>query len=98
MTDDELEAELASLSPEEREQVAHRMQMSVPVRLAVAFGVQSISGSDGSSAVMLMLQTPAGSQRTVLSREEALAVASQLRKAAQTGPQLVTVPRLVVPR
>lgn len=100
MTTDPLEAELAQLTPEQRAQLEAQAALTIPVQLPVAFAVQPVTGRDGSAGVLMVTQTPAGGQRLVLTRDQSLALASQLRKAAQTGPALAVPPaagRLVVP-
>lgn len=70
-----------------------------PVPLPVRFGTENVAMADGTPAVVFELITPAGSSKVMLSRADALAISSHLKKAAQTGPQLVAAPAgLVIPR
>lgn len=100
MTDEErLAAELERLTPTERAQVEFAAAMAQPVILPTAWSITP-ADNDGDPMVVLSVQTPASSQRVVLTRDNALAMASQLRKAAQTGPGLDLPPaagKLVVP-
>lgn len=98
------EAELAKLSPEEREalelQAQHQMALDTPVSLPVAFGVRSIEGNDGPPAVLLVLQTPAAITRVVLPVAAARELASLLARTAAPESSILTPPgagRLIVP-
>lgn len=70
---------------------------SAPV-LPVRWTTQS-GEVEGQPIVLLTVETPATRQRLVLSRDQALEMASMLRKQAQTGPQIVAAPAgLIIPR
>jgi hypothetical protein len=91
------------LTPEQQEEIAQRLaleqQFANPVVLPVRYSVDPLPGPDGQPVVLIAMMTPAGSQRLVMSRDDALTFASKIRKACQTGPQLVKPPSgLVVPR
>lgn len=57
----------------------------VPTQLTVT----GAEASDGTTFVVLQVQTPQGTQTFFMDRDCALTVASNLRKQANGGPQLV---------
>ena len=72
--------------------------MSQVVILPINCNAVSLEMNDGSPGLLLTIQTPVSTMRLGLSRDQALALASLLRKQAQTGPALVTPPSgLVIP-
>lgn len=95
--------ELAKLTPEQRAELEERARfqqmLNSPVKLPLAFDVQPLDVS-GEPGVIVILQTPTTITRTVILRDAALALASQIRKAATTGPGIITPngSGLVVPR
>ena len=85
---------------DEEMRAAFQQIMRTPIRLPVVQNVVALVGDGGEPGVLVESMTPAGTQRLVLTRDEALALASRIRKVAQTGPELLTPPgagRLVVP-
>jgi hypothetical protein len=92
---------LADLDDEQRAAVEKAMAteqiFSSPVYLPVRFGISGVNIPDHGPGLVLETETPAGFQRLVLTREMALKIATQLKKQAQTGPQLI-VPGIAVPQ
>jgi hypothetical protein len=73
-------------------EVAFETMLEAPVRLPVRFKATSVSiefdpvtGQDDVPGVVLTYQTPTGSQRVVFTRDEAITLASGLKKAAHRG-------------
>ncbi len=67
-----------------------------PVPTAVNLG--SAQAPDGSPLIVIQIHTPAGVGVYFLPRENALELASAMRKQAQQGPKLLTPPKgLLVP-
>lgn len=90
--DDEQRAQL-------QQALAQAQEMNQVVMLPVRYTAEPVVMNDGQACVVVMIQTPAGAQRTVLTRENALELASMIRKTANTGPGLVPAPPgLVIPR
>ena len=82
-----------------QQQMAAEQVFAQPVMLPLRYEVGSVQAPDGSPLVVLALQTPAGSQRVVLARDDAINLASAIKKQANVGPQLVAAPPgFVVPR
>lgn len=62
-------------------------QWPLPViPMPCSWNVQAAKASDGSPVIVIPLYTPSGALFISLPRDDALLFASQVRKAAQTGP------------
>ena len=91
------------LTPEQQVELNRQMQeeqiFMQPVMLPLRYEVTSVQGPDGSPLIVMTMMTPAGTQRVVLTREDALNLSSAIRKQADKGPMLVSPPPgFVVPR
>ena len=87
------------LTPEQIQQIQSEQAFMQPVMLPLRYDVGSVQGQDGSPLIVLATQTPASTQRIVLTRNDALELASAIRKQADKGPMLVSPPPgFVVPR
>jgi hypothetical protein len=82
----------AALQPEQP-------QMIPPQPVPEIWSVQSVEGGDAGPGVAISISTLNGMFVHFLSRDGALQIASQIKKIANTGPQLVTPPekKLIVP-
>lgn len=85
-----LEEQLAAMTPEQRAEaealmVDRLMMQPIPLPTRWTVGTMDANGP----AVIVDMQTPAGQLRVVLPRDKALHLASEIRKAAQTGPGIV---------
>ena len=92
------------MTPEDMAEVQARMQAEQQVfnqviPLPLRYLVDSAQAQDGQPMITLFLETPAGSLKVAMDRDFALGMAANLKKQANTGPQLVTPPAgFVVPR
>jgi hypothetical protein len=72
--------------------------MQTPVLMAARWECQPTTVAD-QPAIVISIQRPTDTARVVLLRDDALRLASDIRKQANTGPQLVMPPSgLVVAR
>jgi hypothetical protein len=90
MTDYQPEPLTAERAAEIEAEVQLEAELANPIRLAIRFKITGgINIADPvlgeMPGVVLTYQTPCGTQRIVLTRDEAIAIGSQLRKAAHGG-------------
>ncbi len=88
------------MSPEQQaaaEQAAVEQMFATPTVRPLGWVTQPGQLQNGEAVITLFLQTPESSFTVLLDRDSAIRLASQLRKSAQTGPQL-EIPRMVVPQ
>lgn len=64
-------------------------QMQTPLALPTRWAVDALSLADGSPALLLQFQRPTDTVRIVLGRDDVLALVSELKRKANTGPSLV---------
>jgi hypothetical protein len=94
---------IEDMTPEQRAELEARARfqqvMNTPMVVPTQWAFDSVELSNGQPGVVVSIQQPNAVVRVVLTREEARAFASQLRKRAEDGPGIVAAPAgLVVPR
>ena len=104
MTDEADARALANLTPEQEQELIAQAQleaeMNTPLKLRTQWRFDNVTFTDETQGVCMRIRTPVYTATILLSRDDAQAFASQLRKAANGGPSadIVTPPKgLYVP-